>query len=169
MTLRTRGTIGSIIVVLSLLAARPRESSAQFAETAQIAAGTKVRVRTRAGEQRAWQFVRASPDSLTLRRHVHHGEMLRSIAWSDAERVDTVAIGPASGGRMLAGVAGGGLLGVIVAWLGAGLVCHPDFERCPRYVSPGSLQAIVVTGIFAGATAGYYERDRHWSAAWQAQ
>jgi len=169
MALRTRGTICSIIAVLTLLTARPRESSAQFAATAQIAVGTRVRVRTRAGEQSTWQFVRASPDSVTLRRHVHHGELLRSIAWSDAERVDTVAIGPASGGRMLAGAAGGGLLAVIVAWLGAGLVCHPDFEHCPRYVSLGSLQAIVVTDIFAGATAGFYERDRHWSTAWQAQ
>jgi len=168
MIFRLRLTTLAVLLLLSLLVA-PRESRAQLADSARIAVGTHVWVRMRDGTQGEWRFERASSDSLTVRRRAHGGDVIRTVPWTDAERLDTMVVGRASGRRMLVGGASGGLLALLVVWFGAGISAseHPH-EECAGcgfvLMAPG----IISTGIFTGATLGYFEREKHWSTAWRA-
>jgi hypothetical protein len=168
MILRLRPTTLAAFLLLSLLVA-PRESRAQLADSARIAVGTPVWVRMRDGTQGEWRFAHASPESLTVRRRVHAGGVIRTIPWTDAERLDTMAVGPASGRQMLVGGASGGLLALLVVWFGAGLTAskHPH-EECAGCGFVLMAPEIISIGIFTGATFGYFEREKHWSTAWRA-
>ena len=168
MIFRLRLGILAALLLLSLLVA-PRESRAQLADSAHIALGTRVLIRMRDGTQGEWRFQGASPDSLTVRRRAHGGDVIRTIPWSDAERLDTTVVGSASARRMLVGGASGGLLALLVVWFGAGISSsgHPH-DECAGCGFILAAPAIISTGIFTGATLGYFEREKHWSTAWRA-
>jgi len=76
---RIRMAARSGILVASLLIA-PSESRAQFAESARIAVGTRMWVRTHDGTEGVWRFERASADSLTLSRRSHEADELLSTS-----------------------------------------------------------------------------------------
>ena len=124
----------------------------------------------RDGTRGEWRFERASPDSLTLRRRVRGGDLMRTVPWTDAERVDTIVVGPPSAGRMLAGGAAGGFFAVlagIIASRAAG-PCHWDSGNCPGFAVVLYGPEIVGAGIMTGAYLGLRRRPRHWSTAWRA-
>jgi len=168
MKFRSRVAALSVILLLSMFAA-PRESRAQFSDRMRIAIGTRVLVRTRDWAEGKWQFERATPDTLTLRRRSRGVDEERSIPWSDAERVDTMVVGGPSAHHMLVGGASGGLLALLVAWFGSGIsASHHPHDDCPGCGFIIIAPRIIYTGVFAGATLGYFQRDRHWSTAWRA-
>ncbi len=167
MIFRLRMALLAALLFAALLVA-PRESRAQLADSARIAVGTRVMVRMRDGTQGPWRFEGASHDSLILRGKSHGGDVIRSIPWRDAERVDTMVVEPASGHRMLVGGASGGLLALLAIWFGVGLSDHGNDSSCPECGIAIHAPEILFSGIFAGATLGYFQRDRHWSTAWRA-
>ena len=165
---RIRMAARSGILVASLLIA-PSESRAQFAESARIAVGTRMWVRTHDGTEGVWRFERASADSLTLSRRSHEADELLSVPWSEAERVDTMVIARPSVRRVLVGSSVGGLVSVAVVYLGATLApCHSELSDCPAIGFVILSPAIVSLGALTGAIAGYQHRDWHWSTAWRA-
>jgi len=156
-------------LVLALLLGASRESRAQLADSARIALGTRVWVRTRGGELGDWRFERTTPDHMTLRRRSHESDELLLVPWSEAERVDTMAIAPPSARRILVGSAAGALVGALVVYLGARLSpCDWDGGDCPALGFVILSPAIVGTGIAVGGIVGYRRRDWHWSTAWRA-
>jgi hypothetical protein len=155
-------------LVLALLLGASRESRAQLADSARIALGTRVWVRTRGSELGEWRFERTTPDHMTLRRRSHESDELLLVPWSEAERVDTMAIAPPSARRILVGSAAGALVGALVVYLGARLSpCNWDGGDCPALGFIILSPAIVGTGIAVGGTVGYRRRDWHWSTAWR--
>ena len=167
MPFRTRDTLLSIVVVLSLLAAHPRDSSAQLAEHAHIAPGATVRVRTRSGAERTWLFERASADELTLRRSCLGCRKELSLPWSDVARVDTLVVGGHKTRNVLVGSAVGGFLSAMVVAYGASTPCHWDGGSCPGFGFIIAAPAIIGTGMALGGIVAYH-RQRFWAAAWQA-
>jgi len=155
-------------LVLALLLGASRQSRAQLADSARIALGTRVWVRTRGSELGEWRFERTTPDHMTLRRRSHESDELLLVPWSEAERVDTMAIAPPSARRILVGSAAGALVGALVVYLGARLSpCNWDGGDCPALGFIILSPAIVGTGIAVGGTVGYRRRDWHWSTAWR--
>ena len=166
---RSRTTLRSAILVVSLLAA-PRASRAQVADSVHIPFGTPVRVRTRDGKEGKWRFIRASPEGLMLTQRSHGGQLQRIVPWTEAERVDTVAVGQPSGRRMLAGGVAGGFFGVlaVVFAAGAGGPCHGDAGSCPGFAAIVYAPEIIGAGFMTGAYLGLRRRPWHWSTAWRA-
>ena len=156
-------------LVLALLLGASRESRAQLADSARLALGTRVWVRTRGGELGEWRFDRTTPDNMTLRRRSHESDELLLVPWSEAERVDTMVIARPSVRRVLVGSSVGGLVSVAVVYLGATLApCHSELSDCPAMGFVIASPAIVALGAFAGAIEGHQHRDWHWSPGWRA-
>jgi hypothetical protein len=161
--------VRAAVLIVTLLAA-PREAHAQLADSVRIAAGARVWVRMRGGAQGEWRFERATPDSLTLRRHVRGGDLIRSVPWSDAERVDTIVVGQPSGRKLLVGGVKGGLAGVMIAGLGVAFSgpCRWDAGSCPGFAFVVYGPEIIGAGILTGAYLGLRRQPSHWSTAWRA-
>ena len=159
----------SAALVASLLAT-PRASRAQLADSVRIAPGARVWVRMRDGKQGEWRFERASPDSLTLRRRHRGGDVIRSVPWSEAERVDTIIVGQPSARRMLAGGAAGGFFAALAGIFAAGAAgpCHWDSGSYPGFAFVVYGPEIIGAGVMAGAYLGLRRRPWHWSTAWRA-
>ncbi|HEX7980110.1 MAG TPA: hypothetical protein VF461_15985, partial [Gemmatimonadaceae bacterium] len=157
------------VVVFALALGASRESRAQLADSARIALGTRVWVRTRGGELGEWRFERTTPDNMTLRRRSTGSDELLLVPWSEAERVDTMVIASPSARRILVGGAAGALVGALVVYLGATLSpCNWDGGDCPALGFIILSPAIVGTGVAIGGAAGYFHRDWHWATAWRA-